>query len=248
MTLARRIFVTALTLTIATACWAGYLWVRDLSLMRIRHVTVSGVDGPQAASIKRALRQTASRMTTLHVRHDELQKAVGSFAAVHSVTASADFPNTLHIRVSEYEPVAALVSPDGRRVAVSGEGILLRGLGPKARLPTVKVTAIPGSRVLPNGPSHTLVEVLGRAPGPLRPLLVRAYASGRDIRVAVRDGPIIDFGSARELAAKWAAAARVLADPGSSGAHFIDVRLPQRPAATEAAPGQGGTSGLNTQL
>jgi hypothetical protein len=39
------------------------------------------------------------------------------------------------------------------------------------------------------------------------------------------------FGDATRLRAKWAAASRVLADLEASGASYVDVRLPGRPAA-----------------
>jgi cell division protein FtsQ len=39
------------------------------------------------------------------------------------------------------------------------------------------------------------------------------------------------LGSTERPRAKWAAAARVLSDSSSEGATYIDVRLPERPAA-----------------
>ena len=55
--------------------------------------------------------------------------------------------------------------------------------------------------------------------------------AGRGLVAAVRGGPQIVFGDASVPAAKWAAAAAVLADPGSAGAQYIDVTDPARPAA-----------------
>ena len=55
---------------------------------------------------------------------------------------------------------------------------------------------------------------------------------GQDgIVVELRDGPELIFGDATRVRAKWVAATRVLADPDSEGATYIDVRLPGRPAA-----------------
>jgi cell division protein FtsQ len=39
------------------------------------------------------------------------------------------------------------------------------------------------------------------------------------------------FGSRDNAAAKWAAAARVLADPSAAGATYLDLRIPGRVAA-----------------
>jgi hypothetical protein len=80
---------------------------------------------------------------------------------------------------------------------------------------------------------RTLVRVLAGAPAALRPQLERAYLApeGRGILVAMREGPTLELGTSARLAAKWAAATRVLAAPSSLGADEIDVRLPERPAA-----------------
>lgn len=252
MRIARRIRFAFLALVLVGAGWSGYLWARDLSLFRVRHVTISGLDGREAPAIRRTLRQAGQRMTTLHVRQDELERAVDAFSSVRSVSASADFPNTLRVRVNEYVPVAVLTAPDGRRAAVSSVSTLLRAVGPKARLPAVKVDAIPTSGTLEDEKARRLVSALARAPDALRPLLERAYATRQGIRVPIRDGPLLYFGDGRRLAAKWASAARVLADRAAKGARFVDVRLPERPVAGGFDPGAGSTgSGApagNTQL
>jgi cell division protein FtsQ len=236
VTLARRVtehrvLTMAAVAAVAVGAWAGWLWLRDVSLLRVKHVEIEGAQGREAPAIERALRQTAKRMTTLHVREDELKQAVDSFPVVRSVSASVDFPTTLKIKVDAHDPVAVLASDNGRHVAVSASGIMLEGIGAGAHLPEVKVPALSDSREMPAGPGRTLVGVLGGAPKELRPYLARAYANREGVRVAVRNGPVIDFGKPLRVAAKWAAAARVLADPGSSGAEVIDVRLPERPAA-----------------
>jgi cell division protein FtsQ len=51
------------------------------------------------------------------------------------------------------------------------------------------------------------------------------------LTVALRAGPELRFGAVDRLKAKWAAAAAVLADTGSVGARYLDLRYPERPAA-----------------
>jgi hypothetical protein len=46
----------------------------------------------------------------------------------------------------------------------------------------------------------------------------------------LHDGPELIFGAATRLRAKWAAAARVLADLEARGASYVDLRIPGRPA------------------
>jgi cell division protein FtsQ len=47
----------------------------------------------------------------------------------------------------------------------------------------------------------------------------------------LRNGPVLYFGGTERLRAKWIAASRVLADRSSAGATYLDLRLPERPAA-----------------
>jgi cell division protein FtsQ len=227
----RKLLVTAAALALACGTWGLYMWGRDRSIFEVEHVTIVGVSGKQAPDIRRALRAEARRMTTLHVEQRDLASAVSSFQSVRSVSAEADFPHSLRIEVSEWRPVAVVVGPDRRRVAVSSVGTLLSGVGPDAKLPTVVAAAVPTTGTLGDVHARALVRVLGGAPAPLRPLLDKAFLAGGVARVATRSGISIYFGEPTRLAAKWAAAARVLADPDARGADVIDVRTPARPAA-----------------
>jgi cell division protein FtsQ len=55
-------------------------------------------------------------------------------------------------------------------------------------------------------------------------------------------GPLLVFGSSERLAAKWAAAAAVLADVDAAGASSINLSAPERPAVSglpDGAPAMG---------
>lgn len=228
----RRFALGAVVLIAAAGILGGFLWLRDSALVRVEHVKITGLTTRDAPAIRRTLRQAATRMTTLHYDVRTLERAVDAFPAVQSVSVSADLPKTLQIRVREHRPVAALESSDGRRVAVASDGTLLPRSG-RGSLPAVKVDSIPrGTRLGEETPEERLVLVLAGAPAELRPLLDRAYAAQDGVRVAMRTGPILRFGAPARVAAKWAAVTRVLADPSSGGASLLDVRLPDRPAAS----------------
>jgi cell division protein FtsQ len=227
-----RFALGATVLIAATGMLGFFLWLRDSSLVRVEHVKITGLTTRDAPAIRRTLRQAAMRMTTLHYDAGALEQAVDAFPAVQSVSASADLPKTLEIRVREHRPVAALESGDGRRVAVASDGTLLPR-SKRGSLPAVKVDAIPtGGRIGGTTQEEFLVLVLAGAPPELRPLLDRAYRASDGVRVAMRIGPTLRFGAPRRVAAKWAAVTRVLADASSGGASELDVRLPERPAAT----------------
>ena len=75
------------------------------------------------------------------------------------------------------------------------------------------------------------MTLLAAAPPELRAKVSRVYAGPRGLTAPLAAGPVLYFGGADRLRAKWAAAARVLADRSSAGATYIDLRLPERPAA-----------------
>jgi hypothetical protein len=74
------------------------------------------------------------------------------------------------------------------------------------------------------------------------------YSGPEGLTVALRGGLLAYFGDAARPHAKWLSLARVLADSGSAGAAYIDVRLPERPAAG-FAPGttRPGASATETE-
>ena len=184
-----------------------------------------------APAIRGELIETGKGMTTLHVRPKELERAVSAYPIVRSISASTDFPTTLRIRVHEYEPVALLEVPGGKGVPVAFDGTLLPRIA-KATLPTVAVESEPTRNGFESTRVRRLVEVLAGVPRALGPEVERAYLGKEGIRVAMRGGPILEFGPPARIAAKWAAATRVLAARSSSGATTIDVRLPERPSAS----------------
>jgi cell division protein FtsQ len=210
---------------------AGYwLWFRDSSFARVKEVYVTGVEGPQARAIRNALEDAGLDQSTLHVRTADLRDAVATYPIVRSVTAQGDFPHSLTIDVDLNLPVAILQTPSGRK-PVAADGLLLPDVPISGGLPVLPTRAAPNER-LSAGPALTLVRVVALAPEPLRPRLKTVIVkAGTGIVVQLRQGPELRFGDSSRLPAKWMAAARVLAAAGARGASYIDLRLPERPAA-----------------
>jgi cell division protein FtsQ len=121
---------------------------------------------------------------------------------------------------------------------VSARGTLLRSVPASTRtLPTITAKGSSGSSGGASGSTVTGtaradVYLLGAAPYPIIAKLATAgWEPGRGLTATLRDGPILYFGDDTELAAKWRSVIRVLADPSSAGASYIDVTDPNRPAA-----------------
>lgn len=210
-------------------------WLRNSSLVRVQEVSVKGIEGSQAAQIRRALVAEGLGMTTLNVRDDALLSAVAQFPVVRSLRTETDFPRGLRIVVNAYEPVAALRSSGGGLTAVAGDGTLLRG-NTTRDLPIVGVRSTPGGNRLRRGETLRAVRLLGAAPRALRSRIDRVYRGPRGLAATMADGPKLYFGGAAQLRAKWGAAAQVLAHRTSRGASYVDLRVPERPVAGGLQP------------
>jgi cell division protein FtsQ len=221
---------------------AGWFWLRDSSLVAVRTVEVTGIDGPQGARVRAALEEAGRSMTTLHVRQGALDTAAAPFSIVKRIEASTDFPHTLRIHVVTNVAVGAVVV-DGRRIAVTSDGTILRDVSVPATLPAIPLRSAPSGSRLTEPDAVAAVTALGAAPSALRGRVEDIQTTvERGLTLQLAHGPLLVFGGDERLGAKWAAAAAVLADPDAAGASTIDVSAPERPAVaglSDGAPATG---------
>ena len=208
----------------------GWFWLRGSSLVAVDRVTVTGLRGPGSGAIRAALLGAARGMTTLEVNLPALQASVAPFPVVKGLKVSTQFPHGMRIRVLEQVAVGA-VTAGGRRVAVAGDGTLLPTVS-AAGLPSVSgATPAPGAHVTGSA-ARDAVALLAAAPRWLRSRVTQVSTTSANGLVAeLHNGPELRFGAASQLRAKWTAVVAVLADQGSQGAAYIDVSVPERPAA-----------------
>ncbi|HEY2181905.1 MAG TPA: FtsQ-type POTRA domain-containing protein [Solirubrobacteraceae bacterium] len=219
----------------APALGGGWLWLRHSSLVAVREVRIAGAHGADASAIDSALTAAARRMSTLDVRPAVLRTAVAAYPIVARLDVHASFPHSLSIRVVEQPPVAA-VDVGGARTAVAADGIVLGPAHLAGSLPALSAAAplAPGERV--RSPALlAALAVLGAAPAPLAAQTERAFSGSKGLTVVLHGGVRAYFGDGSRPHAKWLALARVLADPSSAGAAYVDVRVPERAAAGFAA-------------
>lgn len=211
---------------------AGWFWLRDSSLVAVRTVEVTGIDGAQGVRVRAALDEAARSMTTLHVRHGALDTAAEPFSIVKRIEVATDFPHTMRIHVVTNVAVGA-IALDGRRIAVTSDGTILRDVTAPAALPEIPLRSTPGGPRLTERAAVVAVTALGTAPSALRSRVEAVRTSAdRGLELQLAHGPLLVFGTAERLTAKWAAAAAVLADAESAGASVIDVSAPERPAVS----------------
>jgi cell division protein FtsQ len=258
----RRLRIALLAVLIAVPLLGGcYQLLRHSSLSAVEHVQVRGltaVHGADTAAIETALTGAAHGMSTLAVSPAALRAAVASYPIVRTVTAHPGFPHGLRIEVVERPPVAALVV-NGAGTAVAADGVVLgpgylSGSLPLVNAGKVTTTASAVSTTIPpvggrvrGGALLGALAVLGAAPAPLAHAVTRVYSGPKGLTVALHGNLLAYFGDATRPHAKWSSLARVLADPSSAGASYIDVRLPERPAAG-FAPGTTRPDASSTEL
>lgn len=228
--LRRRLLVAALVAALIGGLY--FLWLRDSSLVAVEQVSVTGLTSRDSDRLRAALTSIAKTMTTLHVEPERLERAAVAFPAVAAIEVTRDFPHGLTIHVIEHRP-AAVVDVDGRSIPIAGDGSVLVGMPVEGDLPAIELSGALPQRRLPPGAARDSARVAGGAP----PVIARRLESvgreggSRGVVVQVEDGPEIVFGGAERVAAKWAAAVRVLADEEAAGAAYVDVRIPERPVA-----------------
>ena len=222
----RRLIIAAILIVALAATY--HFWFRNSSLVAVEEVKVSGLSYSEV-EVSAALAQAGEGMTTLNVDMGELERAVDGFPTVAGLAVESDFPHKLVITVTEREPVATVGADGG--IAVAGDGTLLSGIATgNLELPAIEIENAPTSGRL-DGAALEQAEVFGAAPKPLRPAIRGSRMHGEfGIVVELVEGIELRFGDPEEAAAKWAAAAAILADPKLDQLSYIDLRVPGRPA------------------
>ena len=222
----------ALALAFALVLGAAYLfWFRDSSFVTVDEVEVTGLTTKDAPEVRTALEAASGRMTTLNIDEEELMRSIANYPAIQHLEVEPDFPHKLRIHAIEHRPTA-IVSLGDKEIPVAADGTILAGLTPERRLPVLRLEATAGGRRVDDARTLRFVRLLGAAPPALLERLEGIRREKRrGIVVALRDGPPVIFGDTLQARAKWAAATAVLANPGADGASYVDVRIPERPAA-----------------
>ena len=225
------------SLLVAVAIVSGvavaYLVALRTSVFAVERVDVRGA---QPALQRRIARVTADAVGRSLVSLDTAQiiGRVRTLPMVAGVSVDRAFPHTLVVRVAPERPVAVaqrgtkawLVTGGGKvvgKVEPTGE----RGL-PRLWLPKNVSVEVGGRLPLAYVPA-TRTLAAAREVGFRRPVKGVHFEHG-ELTIALRYGPEIRLGTARDLALKVAVAARVLGyvRPGST---YVDVSIPEHPVA-----------------
>jgi hypothetical protein len=124
----------------------------------------------------------------------------------------------------------ATIGTGSDAIAVGPEGQILAWLplSEDAPLPYLPLTSVPKDGRLA-GPVLEQARVLGAAPAALRPYIESSYYGENGVDVKLRSGLELRFGDASQVAAKWKAAAAILADPSITALDYVNLLAPRRP-------------------
>jgi cell division protein FtsQ len=130
----------------------------------------------------------------------------------------------------EVPRATATIGTGSEAVAVGADGQILAWLPLRedALLPYLPLSSVPKGGQLA-GPVLAQARVLGAAPAALRPYIESSYYGESGVDVKLRSGIELRFGDASRVAAKWEAAAAVLADPSITALDYVNVLAPRRP-------------------
>jgi cell division protein FtsQ len=211
---------------------AYMLWFRDSSLVAVKNVRIEGLSSITDPEVADSLERAARGMTTLHLDTRRLAAAVSGYPTVKALSVDAGFPSSLTITVTERVPVA--VAGDSA-TPVAADGVLLPGVDTgHDELPALDASAGGGGEL--DAAGREQAGVIGAAPDAMTKVIDDAQMTSQGVEVELTGGISLLFGDASRAGDKWAAAARILADPAISALDYIDLRVADRPAVGGALP------------
>ncbi|MGO8684905.1 MAG: cell division protein FtsQ/DivIB [Thermoleophilia bacterium] len=204
-----RIFSSLVLAVLILGLPAGiYLWGRSANVFRVHAIVLTGM---QHASQQRALTMLRARFLNRNlalISSGEVRTALRTYPYVHDVRVEHDFPDTLRIAVTEYKPVACLLTPAGW-YAINAQGYVIAVL-PATAAKTTTTTTAPAASSLPaaasataaNGASATAAAGAAITGDTLAPSLAKLLVVGPPVRLrpavpalfttaAVREGQVV---------------------------------------------------------
>jgi cell division protein FtsQ len=108
-----------------------FLWLRSSSVFAVEQITAPATQHVTEQQIANAV--SASRgVSLLKVSTGAIEKSLAGLPYVRSIHVYRKFPNSLEIRLEEYQPVARVQAADGKAWLVADDGRLLEKMGAQA--------------------------------------------------------------------------------------------------------------------
>lgn len=155
-----------------------------------------------------------------------LRRAVLEVPGVRAVTIARVWPHGLDLQVVARDPVAAVPADGGGLVLVDQDGIQVgRTDAAPPGLPVISVPLDGDPRAM-----TAVLVVLRQLPADLAAQVAGVAATNRDaVTLTLRDGVVVEWGSAEQSALKATVLATLRAAPTSAGVKVYDVSAPTLP-------------------
>lgn len=216
---------------LAVALLSGLTWVVGYSdLLAVQQVRLDGVDGDLAQDVLQAA-QAPVGQPLARVDTDAVADRAGSVADVAAVVVSRSWPDTLVLTVTLREPVANLPR-DGTWRVVDADGVVFGDLdGPIGDLPVLVSLEADADDDTAAQRRVAGVSVAAALPREMLRTVERVEVSSQaDVRLVLRDGRIVIWGSAEQPERKTEVLEVLLDTPATA----YDVSVPDRPTLRPA--------------
>lgn len=211
---------------LAAAAWA----VTHSALLDVEHVRVTGTQQATPAQVRFAAGVKPGD-AILFIDTGAIARNVERVAWVDKARVERSLGGEVDIHVTERRPAAWVRRAPDRVALVDASGRVLAD----AAAPPPNLPEIAGLRAVPRaGHDVTLsavADVLEKLPPALGLRTTRIAFANDGVTLALRDGPEVRLGEARNVAAKARAAVAVLSSTAASPPRYIDVRVPGAPVA-----------------
>jgi len=219
---------------------ALFLWLRSSDVFAVREVSAPITRHVTQGQIADAV-SAARGVSLLKVSTGAIEKTLEALPYVRSIHVYRRFPNSLEVRLEEYEPVARVRTGDGKGWLVADDGRLLEKSGSQTASPLplivfagqfaaqaggttaqVVVAALPVALMLQTS------EVAASLP-PVEQITVSA---GGDVVVHLEGGTELRLGVPTDLKQKMTVAADIIQEYLRDGKslEYVDASAADRPA------------------
>lgn len=236
---ARRRVSVAVILLVLLLGVTSFLWLRSSSVFAVRTVTVTATQHVTREQISRVTSAVLGK-SLLRLSTRSVEEALVTLPYVRSAEVHRSFPNTLDIRLEEYEASARLQTGNGAILILADNGRVLESVNGSeaAELPLI----VSSDSVSPAVGGQVPAEILAAIP---IALLLRTEQLGRilhvdhisvssmgGLAVMLTGGTELRLGDPSKLEQKLTVAAAVMEQCLRDGEQpeYIDVSVPDRVA------------------
>lgn len=215
--------VLVAVLVLGAALSAG-IWLPALQLTQI---TVSGLGYVEEESV-RSPAEGRTGDSVLLLPTSAMEQELTEVPGVSSAEVERDWPDGVHITVTESVPLASLARPDGSTVILDEDGTELPAAAGEGT--TLTPLTVDAGSSDPDGATEAMVEVLGGLPEGLRGSVTGLTAASRSdvtLNLSLEDGgsKTVVWGDSQDAELKAEVVQALIDQPGEE----IDVSSPVAP-------------------